>query len=645
MKLSIVIVNYNVKHFLEQCLESVFRGIKDIEAEVWVVDNNSVDGSVEMVKSKFPAVKLVELDQNLGFSKANNIALRQATGQYVVILNPDTIVEEKTFAKVIEFMDAHPEAGALGVKMVDGKGRYLPESKRSLPTPWVSFCKIFGLTSLFPRSKLFARYYLGHLSNDEIHEVEILSGAFMCVRKTVLDQIGYFDETFFIYGEDIDLSYRIILAGYKNYYFPHTQIVHFKGESTKKGSLNYVYHFYNAMRIFAKKHFSSKKINIFLIFINIAIALKAFTALIWNYFSKIALFWADIFMMFIGLFMLGKAWEWYVLSSENARYPLHLFLIGITGYSLVWMLFVYLFGGYEKPLHLRNIFKGLVVGTLVILVIYSLLPEHFRFSRALIIVGFLYVMLYFSVSRLVYHALKLFNVELAALSKKRALVLSDENNFPEIEDKLRQLSSTYEFILHEKITSLHMEKLKEKIRIFKINQIIFSSSDMNMSDVLDLMSQLAPYRLQFYFLPSDATVILGSKHVQLFADAFLQNTLYYLTPLAQRWKRWIDVLIAIIFLLLFPIALFFYKRPKQFLKNIFFVLCGKKTWVNVHPNGMLAKKLKTHRPGILSPSDVLPSDVLDDKLREQLDLFYTKNYSIWTDLQIILQAFCKLDRS
>ncbi|HNP49101.1 MAG TPA: glycosyltransferase family 2 protein, partial [Bacteroidia bacterium] len=222
MKLSVIIVNYNVKYFLEQCLHSVLKASAGIATEIWVVDNNSVDGSVEMLAEKFPTVKLIANTDNKGFSKANNQAIEKSTSEYVLLLNPDTVVEEDTFRKMLSFMDSHPDAGGLGVKMIDGTGRFLPESKRGLPTPAVAFYKIFGLSALFPKSKTFGKYHLGYLGENEINSVDVLAGAFMLIRKKTLDKIGLLDEDFFMYGEDIDLSYRIIKGGYKNYYFPET---------------------------------------------------------------------------------------------------------------------------------------------------------------------------------------------------------------------------------------------------------------------------------------------------------------------------------------------------------------------------------------------------------------------------------------
>ena len=203
MKLSVVIVNYNVKYFLEQCLHSVQNACRGLDAEVFVVDNDSVDGSVKMVKEKFPEVLLIENKDNKGFSAANNQAIRKSSGEYVLLLNPDTIVEDDTLRKVVDFMDEHPDAGGLGVKMLDGKGKFLPESKRGLPLPSVAFFKVFGLSSLFPRSRLFSTYHLGYLDKDKTHIVDVLAGAFMLLRKTVLDKTGLLDEAFFMYGEDI----------------------------------------------------------------------------------------------------------------------------------------------------------------------------------------------------------------------------------------------------------------------------------------------------------------------------------------------------------------------------------------------------------------------------------------------------------
>ena len=276
--MSVIIVNYNVKYFLEQCLYSVRAAVTGMDAEVFVVDNNSTDGSVEYLRPKFPEVVFIENKDNPGFAKANNQAIRQCTGEYVLLLNPDTVVGEESLRSLCFQMDEDPEIGAIGVKMLNGHGVFLPESKRAFPSPWVSFCKIFGLSKLFPNSPAFARYSLPYLDKEQTHKVEVLAGAFMLLRHEALDKVGLLDESFFMYGEDIDLSYRIVLGGYKNLYVPE-RILHYKGESTKHGDLRYIRAFYGAMLIFYKKYYPGAG-WLMRILIRLAVLLKACWAMI-----------------------------------------------------------------------------------------------------------------------------------------------------------------------------------------------------------------------------------------------------------------------------------------------------------------------------------------------------------------------------
>ena len=253
--LSVVIVNYNVKYYLEQCLESVRRASQGLQVEVFVVDNLSTDGSVPYLRERFPDVTFIENNENVGFARANNQAIRQSRGEYVLLLNPDTILCEDTLRRFVDFMDAHPEAGAAGAYMLHADGTFAPESRRGLPTPFVAFCKMSGLTRLFPKSRLFGRYYMGYLDVNEVNRIEAISGACMMLRREALDRVGLLDEDFFMYGEDIDLSYRILQGGYHNYFLP-VRMLHYKGESTVKNSYRYVYTFYQAMRLFFRKHYS-----------------------------------------------------------------------------------------------------------------------------------------------------------------------------------------------------------------------------------------------------------------------------------------------------------------------------------------------------------------------------------------------------
>ena len=257
MKLSVVIVSYNVKYHLEQCIRSVIKASDELEADIWVVDNASSDGSVEYLKAIFPDVHFISNTENVGFSRANNQAIRISEGEYVLLLNPDTIVAEDTLKGCVDFLDTHPTVGATGVRMLNADGTFAPESRRGLPTPFTSFCKMTGLSSLFPKSRTFGKYYMKYLDPDEANPIEVISGAFNMLRRSALDKIGLLDEDFFMYGEDIDLSYRMLLGGWQNYYLPY-YILHYKGESTAKTSFRYVHVFYNAMLIFFNKHFGKK---------------------------------------------------------------------------------------------------------------------------------------------------------------------------------------------------------------------------------------------------------------------------------------------------------------------------------------------------------------------------------------------------
>ncbi len=393
--LSIVIVNYNVQFFLENCLHSVYQSTGGLNLEVFVVDNNSVDGSLEMLRKKFPRVKLIENKQNLGFSKANNQAIRKAKGEFVLLLNPDTVIEENTFQTCVDFFRSNPLTGGIGVKMVDGKGNFLPESKRGLPTPTVAFYKIFGLSALFPRSPKFSRYHMGHLSKEENHEVEILSGAFMMIRKKVLDQIGLLDESFFMYGEDIDLSYRIIEAGYRNYYLADTSIIHYKGESTKKSSINYVYVFYRAMSIFAKKHFSQKNARLFSALINLAIFLRAGLAVITRTARSFILPLLDAVVLYLGIHFFKNYYEANIKFIEGGAYPKEVESFGIPLIVGLYLTGLLINGAYAIPTRFKHIIRGVFLGSVIVLVSYSLLDENYRFSRAIILFSILWSLLSF----------------------------------------------------------------------------------------------------------------------------------------------------------------------------------------------------------------------------------------------------------
>lgn len=296
MQLSVVILNYNVRYFLEQCVLSVESALSDIDSEIIVVDNNSSDDSCEMMKRRFPKVKLIENKENLGFPKGNNIGVAYAKGEYLCILNPDTVVAEDTFTKVLAFAKEQKELGIVGVKLIDGTGNFLPESKRGIPTPFVAFTKITGLYRLFPKSRIFGNYYAQHLDENETGKVDILVGAFMVMKRDLYLEVGGFDENCFMYSDDIDLSYMVLQKGKSNYYFHETAVIHYKGESTIKDE-TYMKRFQEAMNFFYKKHFK--------------------VSFLFSLFMKIGIVYFSLVKMFEGKSKVKKKPEQYFLISDN----------------------------------------------------------------------------------------------------------------------------------------------------------------------------------------------------------------------------------------------------------------------------------------------------------------------------------------
>ena len=645
MKLSVVIVNYNVEYFLEQCLHSVRRAMQGIEGEVFVVDNNSVDGSLKMLAQKFPEVKIIANKENVGFAKANNQAIRVSVGEYVLLLNPDTVVEDDTFSKCIAFMDSHPDAGGLGVKMVDGKGQFLPESKRGLPTAQTAFYKMFGLTKLFPHSKRFARYYMGHLSNDEINEVEILAGAFMMMRRETLDKVGLLDETFFMYGEDIDLSYRITQGGYKNYYFPETRIIHYKGESTKKTSVNYVFVFYRAMEIFAKKHFGNTWAKSFSFLINLAIYVKAFFALVSQFFHKAAIPFLDALLGYGGLAAISYFWGQGIYGGTGT-YPTVLFAAVLPIYILLWLLSTYFTGGYDKPYNIGKAVLGVAFGSAIILVLYALLPESMRFSRAIILFGTIWLALEMSLTRFVGILMGNESFESKRTVKKRFLVIGSPEETQRVNAILESTSIKPDFIglVSSETTGEapegfigNLSQVPDIIEIYKITEIIFCSKDVPHQVIIDKMVDWHATNVDYKIAPEDSLSIIGSNSINTRGDLYTVDIKAIDTKANRRNKRLFDVVMAVFSLVFWlPLALVV-KHPVRFLKNAILVLFGRKTWVGYCPPADETQKLPKIRKGVYHPAFCLEKGTEADVFN-QLNLLYARDYTVWKDAEIFFRS-------
>jgi O-antigen biosynthesis protein len=648
MKLTVVIVNYNVQYFLEQCLLSVEKAMQGIDGEVFVVDNNSVDGSVKMVSEKFPQVKLIANKENTGFSKANNQAMRIAKGEYVLLLNPDTVVEEDTFRKVISFMDEHQDAGGLGVKMVDGKGKFLPESKRGLPTPSTSFYKIFGISRLFPKSKKFNRYHLGNLDNNKTHEIEILSGAFMLMRKSALDKVGLLDEAFFMYGEDIDLSWRIIQGGWKNYYYSDTTIIHYKGESTKKGSLNYVFVFYNAMVIFARKHFSQQNAELFSFFINLAIWLRAGVAILNRFVKRLILPLADMGALLVLLFFVKRFYE----DTRHKIYDDRLVMFAFVAYALIWSFSTWLGGGYDKPLKPQRVFKPVLIGSAVILMGYSLLPETMRFSRALLLIGAAVALAVFFLNRVLYNLITRGVSGLThTLSKRIAIVGSSEevvrvkNLLTQIQQEPAYIAPISPDVVATADNTGNISQLSEIVRVHNLDQVIFCARDIPSSEIIATMSSIKEKSIEFKIAPPESLYIIGSGSIETSGDAFMMDVNSVSLISNKRSKRLLDIGLCIAFLALLPIMILVVKKPGGFLRNLAQVFGGMKSWVGYSGAGFGQDQLPAIRPGVIHPALAQPVSGLSQENVKKLDVLYAKDYRVTNDLLLIWKAIRLLGNS
>ncbi len=648
-KLSVVIVNYNVAYFLEQCLRSVQEASKGIDVEVFVVDNHSVDNSLEMLHRHFPDVKVIANEENVGFAKANNQAIRLSEGEYVLLLNPDTIVQSDTFVKTLDFMDHTPDAGALGVKMIDGRGRYLPESKRGLPLPDVAFYKIFGLSKIFKKSKRFGRYHLTYLDPDQIHSVEVLPGAFMLMRKSVLDQIGLLDETFFMYGEDIDLSYRVILGGYKNYYYPLTRIIHYKGESTKKSSVNYVVVFYQAMQIFAKKHFSQKNARIFNWIINIAIWFRASLAIVRRVFLKILVPLLDLLVIYGGLFGISAGWEHHVLASRGSCFPPEYRWIVLPIYALVWVCCLRLKNAYRTPVSMKRVNQGVVLGGVVLLLAYALLGEQLRFSRAVLLIGCAYVLVATNILRLIIGCMHLKNYPVGDMSVKRQLLVGKEEETERVARLLPMMSMKQELIgkVHPDkdfrtegtVFIGNISQIREVIEIYKINEIVFCGKDISTMQIMNIMSQLQDFPLEYRIAPPESLYIIGSNSIHVEGDVYTLSANSIGKKENLRRKRVFDLVVTFLLFVFSPFFLLWIRRKADFYRELVAVLKNNKTWVGYHPQPDVAA-LPPLKEGIFYTTSFV-RQTLTPEMIARVNSLYAKDYRIRTDLRILLKAFLK----
>ncbi len=642
MKLSVIIVNYNVKYFLEQCLYSVQKACLGIESEIIVTDNNSIDGSKAFLQPAFPAVNFIWNNSNVGFAGANNQALEIAKGDFILFLNPDTILAEDCIEKCLQFYEENKTAGVVGIKMIDGSGNFLKESKRAFPSPLTSLYKLTGLARLFPRSKIFARYHLGHLSEDQNHEVDVLAGAFMMIPKILLDKIGNFDERFFMYGEDVDLSFRIQEAGYSNFYFSESTIIHFKGESTKRGSLNYIRLFYKAMNLFVKKHYSGSKAGVFIFFIQMAIIIRAGFSAIGNLLKKIGLPILDAGIILTTLWLTKFLWSTYIRQEVN--YSPNVLFIGFPAFTAIFLIAAYYSGLYDKGYKQSHLIRSTGIAALVLLSVYALLPESVRFSRGILVSGISLAFILMNLMRWLFIKLRYLETGNESEENRQTIVVSGEKDFAAISDIL-QKAGLHKRILgrvnnnaEDKTATLgNIEQLSKLVIKYPVKEIIFCENGLTYKEIIHLIKEL-PSGIRNKFHASGSSSIVGSDSRNESGDYVSISKKYRIAkPINQRNKRLLDIAMAVFFILSFPVHIFLQKKPAKFYKNVFSVLFKQKTWIGYagYAIGL---------PVLLKP--VLTSTSLPVQLNElpaeslyNADEWYATSYSALLDLQKIKRGY------
>lgn len=635
--ISVIIVSYNVRYFLDQCLHSLSKSLEGISSEIFVVDNHSSDSSVELVQTKYPLVKLIANLENVGFARANNQALALAKGGHILLLNPDTLVREDTLRLSLDFFNTHSDAGALGVKLIDGTGQYLPESKRGLPTPWVAFCRLSGLGRLFPHSPLFNSYYLGHLSADTDQRVDILCGAFMMISAQVLAKVGPLDDSFFMYGEDVDWSYRIQQAGYTNYYFAGTSIIHYKGESSHRDSWPYLKHFYQAMSIFAAKHFTGQKFW-YRVLLRMAIGFKGLVSLLSSLLHRTGSFLLDVIILAIGYYALKEAWERFY-HHDNYFYPPFYDYVLIPGLA-VFFAFAFSSGGLlspaPEPSRLLKRWFGL---SIAVLITYALLPLQARPSRALLLLSLVFTFFYL----IIHLAIKKQVVKKSYAAK--LVIVGSEEEYLRVRDFLDSLRITYRWLGHlDTVPPFSAQLLADYCTAYHVDELIFCSRSMSFSQITEAMSVLGkPYRYRIASVESDH--IISSSSSRKPGELYTYAIRFPLQDVTQRLnKRIFDVVIALALAAASPVLVWIYACKKQYIRNLWLILSAKKTWVGYNLADRNLASLPVIRPGVLECSLKYSFYDLQAELLHKLNVIYAREYDVWVDLDILIKGFFQLDQ-
>ncbi len=657
MDLSIIIVNYNVKEFLQNLIDSIYKAAKNYSFEIIIVDNCSTDGSQDYIQNKFPDVNLILNQKNLGFSKANNIGLKQAKGKYLLLLNPDTLLSEDTISTMLNFFSNTPDAGLAGCKILNPDGTLQLACRRSFPGPWTSFCKVTGLSNLFPKSRLFARYNLTFLDENKTYEVDAISGSFMMMKREVYEKIGGFDEQFFMYGEDLDLCYRVQSGGYKVYYVHNAQIIHYKGESTKRSSIDEAKVFYDAMHLFVRKHLSSS--FIIEIILQSAILIRRALAFIGKKKLVFLSALADFVIFDLCLLLAAKIYETFGGFHGFPEYSLRIILFVP---AIIQVIIGLLLGAYKKDsISVLKSIISLIVGFFILSAV-TFFFKQFAYSRAIMILLYVLLFISFSLWRII---LKLF-FKVGISSKdflgRKTLIVGINDNSIHIAKKLQNkstdihniiglISSTYKDIgiQRENFKVIgSVENILKVINENKVNEVIFTPEEISYNDMMSIVSKCQSGNIEFKLIGSALDFIVGKTSISILDDVPLIELNYNISePMFKIIKRAFDLTVS--FAVLFLIYPFIYFKVKMsgspnglqnFILQIPEVFSGKMSFVgpnnpDYHSDLYLGKK------GLTGLWFIEDDENID---KNKLDLVYAKNQNLWLDLEILGKTLNKLWR-
>ncbi len=665
MDLSVIIVNYNVRQFLENTLTSLLRAMEGVEGEVFVVDNASDDGSVEMVKTKFPRVCLIQNRENVGFARANNLALKRATGKHLLLINPDTIVQEDTIKVMLKFFRETHDAGLAGCKILNPDGTFQLPCRRSFPTPWVAFTKIFGLSALFPKSKLFGKYNLTYLSPDETYDVDAVSGSFMMITRNAYERVGGLDETFFMYGEDLDWCYRIAQSGFKVYYVHSTQIIHFKGESTRRSDLDEIRMFYSAMQLFVEKHFGTS--FIVELFLTVGILFRAGMAFLAKASRPLLLALLDFLLADVALLSAEYIYRGHLFAFPSYAYP----TIHIVPAAIV-VLSMYLAGIYTtaKPSPSRAFTSVLTSYIIVSAIVFF--AKEFAFSRAVVIIAGCISLVLLPGWRLAARSLSTRRTGRGSLFGTRTLIVGTGVSAQEVLRKLRtRMDGGYDVLgfiamnrrqIGEKIAGIEvlgsLDNVGKVISERKIGEVIFSTDGISYADILSVIARSNDRSVNYRLVPNSLEAIVGKTRIDELDTLPLVEIEYNLRKPGNRiLKRTFDLVCSLVlFVTVFPVT-WTWKSivpssrfgvlgtrilllPRVFSGRI--SLVGRPLSDTDDVDGQDSSRSYLGPKGLTGLVQVNLHKGLDADEVERYKLYYAKNYTIGLDLQIILKSLLNL---